>query len=326
MPPASTKVNGLPKIPGYDTVGSGFDSTEMITRRSVFVHDVEGFKRSTTWKNPFYPENAFTVPGSIHLNQRTESTERNYTDVTMTKSEYEVKYANRWSSSGFLGMSRSSYEVFYYLNRFEYFNEYSISMRRTLSWYDLTLSPIILFNQELTNKYMDPDLKYMIDHLEEDYERPNVKLYYRAIIDFWGTEFVTHCVMGGEANTEAYFKKDLIKTHEISRIIQESSFSFLGLINSRNYNFKNDTKIAQWLRESAHVRTRFIGGRVNQNEVTTKTPWDSFVESLRTEPTAINYKLMPITFLIKNPKLKANMEVAINEYRKEKSKVPGINI
>jgi hypothetical protein len=28
----------------------------------------------------------------------------------MTKSEYEVKYANRWSKSSFLGMSRSSYE------------------------------------------------------------------------------------------------------------------------------------------------------------------------------------------------------------------------
>jgi len=112
MPPASTKVNGLPKIPGYDTIGSGFDTTEMITRRSVFVHDVEGFKRTSTWKNPFYPENQFTVPSSIHLNQRTESTEKNYTDITMTKSEYEVKYANRRTSSGFLGMSRSSYEVF----------------------------------------------------------------------------------------------------------------------------------------------------------------------------------------------------------------------
>jgi hypothetical protein len=66
-------------------------------------------------------------------------------------------------------------------------------MRRTISWYDLALSPIILFNQELTNKYLDPDLKYMIDNLDEDYERPGVKLYYRAIIDFWGTEFVTHC-------------------------------------------------------------------------------------------------------------------------------------
>jgi len=300
IPPASKNINGVPKIPGYSTIGSGFDSTEMITRRSVFVHDDEGFQRTTTWKNPFYPEHQFLVPSSIHLNQRTESTERNYTDVSMTKSEYEVKYANRWSSSGFLGMSRSSYEVFYYLNRFEYFNEYSISMRRTLSWYDLTLSPLIYFNPEMANKYMDPDLKYMIENLDEDYEKPGVKLYYRTIIDFWGTEFVTSAVMGGEANTEMYFKKDLIKNHEISRIISESSFSFLGLINSRNYNFKNDTKIAEWLRENAHVRTRFIGGRFNPSEVSTKTPWQSFIESLRSEPVAINYKLVPLPFLIKN--------------------------
>jgi hypothetical protein len=79
MPPASIKINSFPKIPGYDTIGSGFDSTEMITRRSIFIHDDEGFKRSTTWRNPFYPEHTFSVPHSIHLNQRTESTERNYT-------------------------------------------------------------------------------------------------------------------------------------------------------------------------------------------------------------------------------------------------------
>jgi hypothetical protein len=145
----------------------------------VFQHDEEGFKRTTTWKNPFYPQHQFVVPSSINLRQRTESTEQNYTDVSMTKSEYEVKYANKWSSSGFLGMSRSSYEVFYYLNRFESFNEYSISTRRQISWYDLTLNPLIYFSQEMSNKYMDPDLKYMIDHLEADYEKPGAKLYYR---------------------------------------------------------------------------------------------------------------------------------------------------
>jgi len=296
MPPASLKINSLPKVPGYDTIGSGFDSTEMITRRSVFVHDEEGFKRTSTWRNPFYPQHEFVVPSSINLRQRTESVEQNYTDVSMTKSEYEVKYANRWSSSGFLGMSRSSYEVFYYLNRFEFFNEYTISMRRSLSWYDLTLNPLIYFNPEMSNKYMDPDLKYMIDHLDSDYNKPGAKMYYRAIIDFWGTDFVTHAVMGGVATTDLYFKKDLVRSNEISRIIQESSFSFLGIINSRNYNMRNDTRVA---------------------------PWQSFTESLRSEPTAINYKFIPISFLIKDQVKQNNMNRAISEYKAEKMKVPG---
>jgi hypothetical protein len=130
--------------------------------------------------------------------------------------------------------------------------------------------------------------------------------------------------LGGEANTELYFKKDLIKTHEISRIISESSFSFLGLINSRNYNFKNDTRVAEWLRENAHTRSRFIGGRISPSG--NQTPWQSFVQSLRSEPTAINYQLMPISFLIKNEKKQKNMLRAIEEYRREKSKIPGINI
>jgi len=297
---------------------------EMTTRRSVFIHDDEGFHRSTTWTNPFYPEHKFVVPQTINLRQRTESTEQNFTDISMTKSEYEMKYHNRWTSSGFLGMSRSSYEVYYYLNRFEFFNEYSITMQRQLSWYDLTLSPLVYFNQEMMNKYMDPDLKYMIDHLELNYESPGAKLYYRAIIDYWGTDFVVSAVMGGSAVTNLYFKKDLIRSHEISRIIQESSFSFLGLINSRNYNFKNDTRVAEWLKENAHVRTRFVGGRVNPKEVTTKTPWQSFTESLRSEPTAINYRLIPLSFLIKDPQKQRNMNLAIEQYKKEKMNIPGI--
>jgi hypothetical protein len=131
--------------------------------------------------------------------------------------------------------------------------------------------------------------------------------------------------MGGAATSDLYFKKDLIKTHEISKVIQQSSFSFLGLINSRNYNFKNDTRVAEWLRENAHLRSRFIGGRFIPGEVTTKTPWESFVESLRTDPVAIHYKFVPISFLVKDPVKQRNMVRAIDEYKKEKMNVPIIN-
>jgi len=219
----------------------------------------------------------------------------------MTKSEYEVNYANRWSSSGFLGMSRSSYEVFYYLNRFEFFQEYSISMRRQISWYDLTLNPTIMMIPAIAEQYMDPDLKFIIDSLDPNYDAPGAKEYYKAIIEYWGTEFVKSAQMGGAATSEVYFKKDLIKSHEISRIIQQSSFSLFGFINFRRYRMTNDTRIAEWLRQNGHARSRFIGGRYIPTENSTKSPWDSWLPTIRTEPVPIHYEFAPISFLIRDP-------------------------
>jgi len=146
------------------------------------------------------------------LRTRTESFESNFTDVSLTKNEYEVQYSHRSTSKFLFGFGKRSREVYFYLHRFDFFSEYKITMEKQISWYDLMLSPSLYFNPEVAAKYMNPHLKYIIDNLlGTDYNDPSVKAAYRSIIDYWGTELVIGVTMGGSATSNVYFKKRSFK-------------------------------------------------------------------------------------------------------------------
>jgi hypothetical protein len=327
LPPASQKVNSLNKIPGYNVIGSGFDSMSLQTKLPVFDHDDFGFERPTTWSNPFYPQHTFSVPSSISLRQRTESVEMNFTDVSMTKNEYEVKYSQKQTSSYFLGMGKRSREVYFYLHRFEHQMEAKITMERQLSWYDLNLQPSIYFLPQNLARYMNPHLKLFIEQLGTDYNNPEVRKQYRQILEYWGTHLVIGAVMGGSAKTECFFKRDILRSHIIDIVKEQSSFSFLGFLNSNRYNFRNDTRISNWFKENTVIQNTWIGGRrrpdppggmqQQQQMENQKSPWQEFAETLRTDPEVIKYNIVPLSIIVKEPVRSGLMTRAIEEYKSE---------
>lgn len=322
LPPAAALINNLPKVPGYQVIGSGFDPVYMQTRLPIFEHDSHGFERSSVWTNPFYPQHQFSVPSTMSIRTRTESHESNYTDAYMTKNEFEFKYSHRSTSKFALGFGKRTREVFFYLHRFEQLAEAKITVEKQITWYDLTLSPMLYFNPELQAKYMNPHLKYIIDHmLGTDYSKPEVRAIYRSIIEYWGTDLVIGGELGGSAKSDIFFKRDLLRSHIIDIVKTTSSFSFLGFINSNNYNFRNDTRIAQWFKENVQIENTWRGGRYRprkqQLTESTKTPWQEFVETLRTDPEVMKYNIVPISVIIRDPVKKELMNKAIEEYRAE---------
>src|SRR5690606_26712974 len=155
IPPTSMNIQGLPKIPGYMVVGSGFDPVYMQPRLSIFEHE-DGFANPTTWTNPFYPQHQFAVPSTLKVTANTNTVEKNFTEVSMSKNEYEAKYSHRSTKRYFFGMGKRTTSIYHYYYRFEIKQEYKLDMERMLSWYDVTLKPTLLFNPE---KYMTPGFK-----------------------------------------------------------------------------------------------------------------------------------------------------------------------
>jgi hypothetical protein len=329
LPFTAKLVNNIPKIPGYSIIGTGYDPVYMQTRLPIFEHEDLGFQNPKEWRNPFFPNLHYVVPSSMTLFQRTETVETNFTDVFMTKNEFESKFTERRTSRGFLGMSKKSREVYFYQKRVEELAFVKIELEKQISWYDLKLNPLIYFNPELMAKYMNPALKTIIDHyLGTNYEDPTVKAMYRQVIEYWGTDFILGTRMGGAYRTDISFSKELLKTYTIDIVKTQSSFSFLGFINSRSYSIKNDTRIAAWFKEHAKTELTVRGGRFSPVAPKSEKSVDNkgfaaFAETVRTDPESLSYELVPITVLFRDPIKHQNMARAVQEYREEAARGKG---
>ena len=302
----------------------------MQTRLPIFEHEDFGFDKPNQWKNPFYPQHHFSVPSSVSLFQRTETVETNFTDVFMTRNQFESKFTQKTVKKGFF--SKRSREVYFYQKRIEELASVRIEMEKQISWYDLKLDPRIYFIPELSAKYMNPALKQVIEMLGTNYNDPNVRAMYRQIIEYWGPEFIIGARMGGAYRTEISFEKELLKTYTIDMVKTQSSFSFFGFIKSSKYNFKNDTRIDAWFKEHAKTSLIVKGGRFSRvgprNSISMKNGKDGFegfAESVRTDPEALQYDIVPLTVIIRDPVKHQLMTRAIQEYRKELEGTTSLN-
>jgi hypothetical protein len=318
-PPSSILVHSYPKIPGYQIAGSGFCASHLQTRLPIFVHDDEGFKQHTTWTNPFHKHLTFAVPSTVVVKPRLETTEWNLTDVSMSKFEYEVTYSKKYTSRYAFGFGKRSTSIYFYQYRYEYRQEYKIYSAKQISWYDVLLSPSLLFDPQMQDKYMHPHLKEIINRLETDYSKPSVKEMYRMLIDYFGTHLVTGAMMGGELEQDVYFNKDLLKSVTIDQVIRQSSLSLAGFLKAKKYNFRKDGNLDEWYREHVEASARFKGGRYVPSSESKNTPWEDFVASIRTDPGVLKYEIVPISILVRDPIKKANLDRAIEEYLKEMS-------
>jgi hypothetical protein len=320
-PLTSMLVNNLPKIPGYDLVGSGFDPVTMKPMRSVFNHDDEGFNKDASfWTNPFYNNLKFIIPSTMRIQQNTGSVESNETDVYYSKSEMEYKYFNQKTKKTFLGMGKKTTSVFKYHYYLDIQQRLQIFNSRFINWFNLIMNPLLYFNKEKKEKFMDPVLlMYINDYLPISYDKEK----YRLLIETWGTHLITGVSMGGGITQSVYFKKDLLRTATIQEIKKQSSFSFLGLIKFKKYDLKSDKSLAQWFKDNVIEKVEYSGGRYRPgvSSLAEETPWEEFVKTVRESPDATNYDIVPLTVVIDNPAKKANLERAIEEYSIESSKI-----
>lgn len=165
----------------------------MQPRLSIFDHE-DGFANPTLWKNPFYPEHQFLIPETIHLTDNPGSIEKNLTEISLSKNEYETTFSYKQTKKFMFGFGKRTTTIFHYYYRFEIMHEYLLEMERMLTWYDLKLKPTLLFNPE---KYMSTTFKSIIDGLGENCNDVATRTMYRLLIEYFGTHLITGVSMVG---------------------------------------------------------------------------------------------------------------------------------
>lgn len=110
----------------------------------------------------------------------------------------------------------------------------------------------------------------------------------------------------------------MLQIHQISEVITQTKFSFAGLLKSRDYNYKLDKNLAEWFKDNSIIEMKFKGGRYNpKDKLGKEEPWEEFVKTLRTDPAVMQYDIIPISLLFKNPAKQACMDRIIKDYLTE---------
>lgn len=326
MPDGTT----LPPIPGYEFVGSGYDSLTLTVKG--FVIDTNSYSQGQTWTNPFYPTYSYAVPDALYLWPQSDHFEQNYTSIAMSDSEFLLQLSNQVSGSSFLGFAKHSSQMSIY----QYYHElhdYDQSMNlRTLSWYDLELNPIV---EALPMNYLSPWASDILTNLGRDITDPTTYQQYITALNAYGDSLVRRVSVGGSFNFQAYLNNDTVTEITTEQFNQQSSWSFLGLFGGKSdWNYYNKA-VSDVVKANTVVNIQVNGGEWNPSaykymqktgllgnyefplSAVTDGPildWDTFAASVKDNMVPIHYELVPMYTIFSDPVIANNFKIVTQQW------------
>eukprot|EP01080_Neovahlkampfia_damariscottae_P000103 gene103-4352_t len=324
LPPCSQLIEGVPKIPGYNVLGNGFDPFEMQVKSNVFYHDVHGFNKTTRWKNPFHPEIQFVIPSSCKITEST-STQTNSSETFSRKNQFAEYLGNKRIGQQFPGISSQSRINFKFEKNLKK-DLHKVEVENTIQWYQLDLDPLLTFDPNLAEKFMNPRLKISFDKLSSTCTSDEEKKQYRGIIENWGTDLVMSSLLGGYFKIEMFYPQDFLINNTVTEIEEIATHIFQKSCDNWNYDYKKDKEVPKFFKKDTTYELITSGFEI-EKPTNNKTPWQIFSEGVRTSSDALSFKLNPIsTLLMRTPAKYACMNTAIADYKKEMgNKYPGVS-
>jgi len=335
VPPCGYKYktkNGasLPPIPGYEFVGSGYDSLTLTVKG--FVLNTNTYSQGQTWTNPFYPTYSYAIPDNLYLWPQTDHFETNYTSIAMSDSEFLLQLSNTVSGSSFFGFAKHSSQMSIYQYYHE-LHEYDQSMNtRTLSWYDLELNPIV---EALPMNYLTPWASDLLSNLGKDITNPTVYQQYITALNAYGDSIVRRVSVGGSMYFQAYLNNDTVTEITTEQFSSQSSWSFLGLFGGKsdwNYYTKSVSDVVKantvvniqvnggtW-DPSAYKymqKTGLLGNYQFDLKQVTEGPildWDTFALSVKDNMVPIHYELVPMYTIFSDPVISNNFKIVTQQW------------
>eukprot|EP01080_Neovahlkampfia_damariscottae_P000107 gene107-4356_t len=284
----SELVNGKRKVPGYNVIGYGYDPVEMSIKQAVFEHDVNGFNKPTTYDK-------YAVPSSIKVIQTPKSTVEKVSVFT-NKNDFIKAFVMKNVQKMSLGNAKRSRDVYEFLQH-EAKGESKVEVEQQISNYDLKLNPSVYITN--AEKYMNPALKKLIENKQ-----------YKRIIEEFGTDFTVAAKIGGYFRTDAYFKNELLKSQNTIKSEAKSLFESYSKVNG--FQLFD----AAYFTESS---VTISGGRYRPRFPLDKkqAPIEQFSKSVKEDPEAFGFEILPISVLIKNPVEANAFNKAVEEYRQQ---------
>lgn len=268
------------------------------------------YDKQQVWTN-IYTNISYDLADQIDKNVFSwpETSDETKTAILIDETSAEKYWEEHYKSSGLLGIgsaSRDVYHYYYYRRIYDYFDAVKTYM---IGIYKLSLSNLVQYKPSL---FLSELFLENLNGLPRIYDQ---EMYFQFLNAF-GTSYVKSVVMGGEIVIHQQYNNCLKTKIETERIIETSSWSFLGLIGTSSEHQRYTEQIDKFIRNHISQEVQSRGG-ITFNKIPfhpSISRWDRYVDSVHRSPSALHYELAPLYDLIEDSQLKANVKRAIREY------------
>lgn len=212
------------------------------------------------------------------------------------------------SSYGFLGLGTRTKEVYDYYNAY-FTNSKSLSISwLNIAYYEAT---VVL----LPPPTLDPMFVKALSLLPSPYNTSN-PMHVSAYAEFFtsfGTAFTDSIVLGGSFAGYLWYDKQLLSVQTKEEIIQEAHWSFLNIINSGHGSNSTTYNVSTSFTGTLITEYSYLGGNTNF----AMNQWDEWLPTVLGDLAIVQYHLQPITLLITNATIQANVVTALSDYANE---------
>jgi hypothetical protein len=331
----------LPPIPGYEFVGSGYDSLTLSVKG--FVIDTNTYSQGQSWTNPFYPTYSYAVPDNLYLWPQTEHFEQNFTSIAMSDSEFLLQLSNQVSGSSWFGFAKHSAQMSIYQYYHELHDYDQSQNTRTISWYDLELNPVV---EALPLNFLTPWASDLFSNLGTDITNPTVYQGYINALNAYGDSLVRRVSVGGSFYFQAFLNNDTVDEITTEKFNEQSSWSFLGIFGGKSDWDYYNSAVSDVVKANTVVNIQVKGGTWNPQAFSymqktgllgnyqfdlkdvTDGPildWDTFALSVKDNMVPIHYELIPMYTIFSDPVISNNFKTVtqqwINSRLKERADV-----
>eukprot|EP00128_Syssomonas_multiformis_P017056 Colp12_sorted_trinity150504_noHs@21825 len=294
----------LPKIPGHDLFGVGFDAlTLQTTRLPVFTLTYTDDAESVF----NYYDDSWRFPLEVYC-VNTPSSEATFKTSVYNDSEtYYNEVRERHTKHGFLGIGSKSTETIKITKKFFQFNQAFSQSEQIHSFFTCQLA---VFPPPTLHPLVQTALSQLPATYSSDVNSESFRKYREFITDF-GTHFMTEITMGGRVQMTSYFDACLISTFDGQWVTKQSGSSLLGIVKWGSGSSSEDTHTdAHWDMNSEH-EVLLRGGAADLYD---PSDWKSWVHSIMQNPSPLEYSLTAITEILPQGTTRSNLEQAVAAY------------
>jgi len=320
----------LTPIPGYEFVGSGYDSLTMTVKG--FVIDTNTYTQGQTWTNPFYPTYSYAVPDTLYVWPQTDHFEQNYTSIAMSESQFQLQLGSQVSGSSFLGFGKHSSQMSIFQYYFELHECDQSTNTRSINWYDLELNPVV---EALPLNYLTTFSKEVFQNLGKDISDPAVYKQYITALDAYGDSLIRRVSVGGSLYFQSFLNNDTVNEITVEQFHEQSSWSFLGLFGGKSdWNYYNKA-VSDVVKANTVINIQVNGGNwdpqaykflkpttlqgnyaFNLKDVTDGPiiDWTTFVDTIKDNMVPVHYEIVPMYTMFSDPVISNNFQTVTEQW------------
>lgn len=254
------------------------------------------YNNQNVWTNPFNSTIQFLVPDQVNVVDDSASP---YTSSVFTSAQnFASAKADHLGINFEYGMFSFSFDIAQSVDSYQNNQAITGLVTQSMIFFEAAIYPTAqgtsYFNQ------------FINQTLPEQY---NADVYADFLAQY-GTHFIKGVVVGGQAILDAVISDEYYSTSteaQLSTNLKALFYDLLGYSNSFGDNYTS-------FQAESFGQFSVLGG--NQAIVAQANPswFQQWLQSVSSAPAAISYSLAPITDLVTNPTIQANIQLAINTY------------